>query len=249
MKLFSTLVLMRLVLGTAIVVGMSTESNAIIWRPGTMPETEARAEMQNVGKLRYTPLCVLGGSCIALGGKWVLTSRHGTQAWSASMLSVQFPALGDQVYWPKSVMLSPTSDLALLELDSDVEGAGSIRWTREDAVGKSVWLGGFGVSGPIPQQRVAGVFYSGYNTVDRERGGKWSLKLQPTTDPAKPNVSVALMDSGSPLFLKTERGWRLTGIASSVSSTDATKRRDRSNYARLGDAADWLIEHTEMQPD
>jgi hypothetical protein len=51
-----------------------------------------------LGKPLYSPLRVFGGSCIAIGGEWVLGSRHGTEKRAPELLAVSSPAPGKVVY-------------------------------------------------------------------------------------------------------------------------------------------------------
>lgn len=217
---------------------------AIVWRSDVVEiEAEQKGEMKQVGKVMYSPLRVFGGSCVAMGGKWVLTCRHGTEKWSAGNLRVSFPALGKESYAVKSVTLCGSSDLALLELKKEVKGAKEMKlYEGDEEVGKRVWIGGYGLCGPVDKIGLAGVFHSGHNRVDALRKGKLSISLGRPEDATteKDEALLALLDSGSPLFVETEEGWKLAGIASTASNGRTPNYGDQGNYARVSRELQWL---------
>ncbi|WP_200392921.1 trypsin-like serine protease [Roseibacillus ishigakijimensis] len=215
---------------------------AIVWQEESQPQKEATGPMRNVGQLLYSPLRVLGGSCVLLDGRWVLTSRHGTEKWQADFLAVKFPALETKALAIKAIHFPPTGDFALLELTEKVKEHESISLAKEKTPvqGRRVWLGGFGKSGPVGDCHFHGVFRGGYNRIDQERGGKWSCDLSPPGKGEEQEVTVAQMDSGSPLFVETAQGWQLCGIASTASNGKNPGYGNRSNYAKIAPALGWL---------
>ncbi|MEM1084272.1 MAG: hypothetical protein AAGI48_09125 [Verrucomicrobiota bacterium] len=216
-------------------------AEAMVWQEGATPQKEPEGEMRQVGKVLYSPLKVFGGSCVAIGGKWVMTSRHGTDKWKPRMLHVTFPALADTVYEVKEVHFPKSGDLAMLELKKKVRGADELELAvGVDAVGKRVWLGGFGMSGPVGKVGIGGRFRAGFNRVDEVRGGKWSISLSKKGEGEDPEVVLATLDSGSPMFVETKEGWRLCGIASTASNRNNPGYGDRGNYARVDEAVEWL---------
>lgn len=190
---------------------------AIVWR-GDLADApvKAEAEMAQVGKVFYSPVKIFGASCLALGGKWVLTCRHGTDKWSGLGMSVSFPALGKASYQVGKVIFSEEGDFALLKLKKVVSKAKPVKFfAGQVAKGQRVWIGGFGKAGPVGNVKAGGVFHAGHNRVDGLRGGKISISLsKPEDDSAEKDEAIlSLFDSGSPLFVETKEGWRLAGVA------------------------------------
>ncbi|MGC6426104.1 MAG: hypothetical protein ACON5H_03800 [Akkermansiaceae bacterium] len=219
-------------------------AHAIVWRADlrTLP-TAQMAEMKQVGKVFYSPLKVFGGSCYALGGRWVLTCRHGTDKWSASMLKVQFPALGKEILEIQGIVFPAHGDFALLELAKPLKSAKApVLFVGKATPNQRAWLGGFGKSGPVGQLDGNGEFHAGHNRVDGIRNNKVSLTLgqpdDPSTEPDE--ASLAIFDSGSPLFLEVEGKWRLAGIASTASNGSNPGYGDRANYARISTVVGWI---------
>jgi len=201
--------------------------------------------MKQAGKVYYSRLQVFGGSCVALGGEWVLTCRHGTERWSADALRVRFPALGDEKYRVKRVVLCQDADLALFELQEPVKDAEELAvYPGGRQRGKRAWIGGFGLSGPTGHLETVGAFRAGHNRIDGIRREKLSISLSKpdAADCESDEALPATFDSGSPLFLKTEDGWRLAGIASTASNRSKPTYGDRGNYARVAPQVDWLQE-------
>ncbi|GHC40317.1 trypsin-like peptidase domain-containing protein [Roseibacillus persicicus] len=220
---------------------LTLPASAIVWQEDAEPQTEQEGEMRNVGKVFYSPLQVHGGTCLALGGKWVLTCRHGTEKWPPEFIRVSFPALEKKVYKVKKIHFPESGDLALLELGSKVKDIEKITFAeKEKIVGMKVWLGGFGKSGPAGDSKLNGTFHGGYNRVDKESGGKWSLSLSKKGEGEKQEATVAIMDSGSPLFVETKDGWKLCGIASTASNGTNPSYGDRSNYAKVQEGVKWI---------
>lgn len=220
------------------------EASAIVWRADVeVVETRAKGEMRQAGQLLYSPLRVFGGSCIAIGGEWVLTSRHGTDKWAAELLRVRFPSLGGGAYLVKEVIFPERGDLALLKLSKAVAGAKPIEFFGSDQeVGERVWIGGFGLSGPAGEVVGRGAFHSGHNRIDRIRDGKLTISLGRPGDEAveEHEATIALLDSGSPMFVQTADGWVLAGIASSASNAADPGYGDRGSYARVSVVREWL---------
>ena len=219
-------------------------SEAIVWR-GDLKEAESRQkdEMAQVGKVFYSPLRVFGGSCLAMGGKWVLTSRHGTDKWPPQFLAVEFPGLGKERYSVVEIVFPKEGDYALLKLAKEVKKAKAPEVFKGEATkGQRVWIGGFGKSGPVGKVGNGGKFFSGHNKVDGLRGGKISISLSKPDDQSaeKDEAMLAIYDSGSPMFVETKDGWRLAGVASTASNGRDPGYGDRGNYARLKDGADWI---------
>jgi len=218
---------------------------AIVWR-GDIPEvqTEAKDEMKQVGKVYYSQLKFFGGSCVALGGKWVLTSRHGTDKWKAGFLKVEFPALSKKIYEIEKIHFPKTGDLALLELKRKVKGAKEIPTfgRKEPKKNQRAWIGGFGLAGKTGKVDRSGDFHAGHNRVDGMRGGKISISLSKADDKTcEPQECVlAMFDSGSPIFLETSSGWQLAGIASTATNTTNPKEGDRGGYAPIYPALSWM---------
>ncbi|BCX46177.1 serine protease isoform1 precursor [Haloferula helveola] len=216
-------------------------AGAIVWQKGAEPQKVQEGEMKNAGKLLYSPLRVLGGSCVALGGRWALTSRHGTDEWKPEMLAVSFPAISDAVYRVKAVHFPAAGDLALLELDKKVDGAAELELdTVEDRTGKRAWLGGFGFSGEAGSIGGAKGFVGGFNRVEAYRKGKLSIRLSKEGEGETPEVLPARMDSGSPLFVEVEGKWRLAGIASTVTNSRNPGTGDWGNYTRISPVEGWI---------
>lgn len=209
----------------------------IVWR-GDLEEApvKAEAEMAQVGKVFYSPLRVFGASCLALGGEWALTCRHGTDKWSGVGMSVSFPALGKGSYRVEKVIFPEKGDFALLKLKKAVPKAKKIKFFEGKVLkGQRVWIGGFGKAGPVGQVKAGGKFHAGHNRVDGLRGGKISISLSKPGDETaeKDEAMLALFDSGSPLFVETKEDWKLAGVASTASNGRNPGYGDRGNYARL----------------
>ncbi|MGJ8697378.1 MAG: trypsin-like serine protease [Verrucomicrobiaceae bacterium] len=218
--------------------------SGIVWRGDVGEvEREQRGEMSQTGKVFYSPLRVFGGSCYALGGKWVLTCRHGTEKWKAGMLKVGFPALGEETFAVKRVVYPEKGDFALLELEKAVKGAKKVSFfTGKAEKGQRAWLGGFGLGGPVGQAKTRGEFHAGHNRVDGLRGGKISISLGKADDATteKDEATIALFDSGSPLFLEVKGAWQLAGVASTASDGMNPKVGDRGNYAPVAEVVKWI---------
>ncbi len=219
--------------------------SAVVWRADLPePPREAKAEMQQVGKVHYSTLQILGGSCVAIGGPWVLTSRHGTEDWKAGSLRLSFPALGKDRYRVKKIHFPKKGDLALIELTKKVAGAKQLTLFAGNAAkkGQRVWIGGFGLSGPLRKVGLPGEFHAGFNRVDGLRRGKISISMSGEEDPTREEQEaiITAMDSGSPLFLRTKKGWELAGIASSASNRWSPEVGDRASFARVSQARLWI---------
>lgn len=227
-------------------------AEAIVWRGDVAAiETKASGEMKQVGKVYYSPLKVFGGSCLAMGDDWVLTSKHGTDKWAASWLQVRFPALGKKTYKVERIVLCPNADFALLKLKEAVPGAKPISlYKGDDEVGKRAWIGGFGKSGPVGTVGASGTFHEGHNKIEKLRGGKLSLKMSKPGDESieKDEATVARMDSGSPLFIQHKGQWKVAGIASSASNGVNPGYGDRGNYARVSKITDWIDTTIKTKP-
>lgn len=217
---------------------------AIVWRADLEEAPrEARDEMKQVGKVYFSPLKVFGASCLAMGGDWVLTCRHGTDKWSGVGMTVSFPALGKNSYKVEKVVFPEKGDFALLKLEKKVSKAKAVNFFEGEAKeGQRVWIGGFGLAGPVGKVKGGGAFHVGHNKVDGLRGGKISISLsKPEDDSAeKDEAMLSLFDSGSPLFLETKDGWRLAGVASTASNGKNPGYGDRGNYAQVVSVQEWL---------
>ena len=218
--------------------------HAIVWRADLKAApTKQKGEMKQVGKVFYSPFKVFGGSCLALGGKWVLTSRHGTDQWKPSFLTVEFPGLGKKRYKVEKVVFPKKGDIALMKLEKKVSGAKAVAlFTGKATKGQRVWIGGFGVSGPMGSVKPGGKFHSGHNRVDGIRGGKISISLGKPEDKMteKDEAILTLFDSGSPLFIEAKDGWQLAGVASTASNGRDPKYGDRGSYARTAGSVEWI---------
>lgn len=223
---------------------LTLPTHAIVWRADLeKPPRAQEAEMKQVGKVFYSPIKVFGGICYALGGKWVITSRHGTDQWSAAMLNVQFPALAKDILAVKRIVFPPKGDFALLELKKPLKLAKApILFKGKASPNQRAWLGGFGKSGPVGQVKGIGAFHAGHNRVDGIRNNKISLSLgKPDDKASEPDeATIALFDSGSPIFLEVNGKWQLAGIASTASNGSNPGYRDRANYARISTVAAWI---------
>lgn len=219
-------------------------ASGIVWRADIKSaEAKQRDEMKQVGKVYYSPLKVFGGSCYSLGGKWVLTSRHGTEKWNAKMLAVDFPELGKSRYSVKRVVFPEKGDFALLELDKKVRAAKAVTLFKAKATkGQRAWIGGFGRSGPAGKVEAGGTFYAGHNRVDGIRNDRISISLSKPEDETaeKDEATLALFDSGSPIFLEVNGKWQLSGIASTATNGNNPGYGDRGNYARISTIAEWI---------
>lgn len=159
------------------------------------------------------------------------------------MLRVTFPALDHTIYQVENVILPDDGDMAVLQVGQPVRGAKEITlYERDDEVGKRVWIGGFGISGPAGKLGVGGKFHAGHNRIDQLRKGKLTITLSKPDDPRveKDEATLALMDSGSPMFVETDRGWQLAGIASSASNGSHPSYGDPGSYARISTAREWV---------
>lgn len=218
----------------------------IVWRSDVEAvATKAEGEMKQVGQLLYSPLRVFGGSCIAIGGEWVLTSRHGTDKWTAEFLRVRFTALDGVAYQVRRIVLPKSGDFALLELEKAVPGVKKIVLHAGDQeVGKRVWIGGFGLSGPARKITGRGKFHAGHNRIDKIRNGKLTISLSRPDDATaeKDESTISLLDSGSPMFVETGDGWELAGIASTASNSADPGYGDRGSYARVSTVRKWIME-------
>ena len=224
---------------------LSSYSHAIVWRGDIETvESQQTGVMKNVGKVLYSPLQIFGGSCILIDKKWVLTSRHGTDKWDASFLKLKFPALTkDKVYQVKTVHLHPKHDIALLELKRSVRGSEKVDFfTGQAKQGELVQIGGFGMSGKAGKAKASGQFFSGHNRVDKIRKNKISISLsRPDHEDSEPDeATIAVFDSGSPLFLKKDTSWVLGGIASTASKGKNPTYGSRGSYARVSQVVDWI---------
>ena len=217
---------------------------AIVWEKGAEPEESHTGEMRRVGKLMYSPFKVVGGTCVAIGDKWVLTSRHGVRDWEKDSLTVSLPGLGKGGYSVKRIHFPEKGDLALLELSGKIGGFGKAGDAQlvsgANPVGVKVWLGGYGMSGPVGNVSLPGRFYSGYNRGDKERKGKWSISMSKPGQGENPEVTISACDSGSPLFVEHDGEWVLCGIASTASNSRNPGVGDRGSYAKVGPAVEWI---------
>ena len=233
----------RLLLLLLVLVSLGS-AQAIVWREDLEePPSKAEGLMKQAGKVYYSPLSVFGSSCIALGGRWVLTCRHGTEKWSGVGLRVDFPALGKERYEVKEIIYPEKGDFALLKLDKKVARAKKVSLFGGKAFqGQRAWLGGFGVAGPAGKVSGGGKFHAGHNRVDGLRGGKISISLGKPDDEISEDdeAIIALFDSGSPLFLNTKQGWLLAGVASTASNGRTPGYGDRGNYARVSEVKEWV---------
>ncbi|MEJ6634225.1 MAG: hypothetical protein QNL77_00795 [Akkermansiaceae bacterium] len=56
----------------------------------------------------------------------------------------------------------------------------------------------------------------------------------------KNEVTIALLDSGSPLFLEVAGKLQLAGVASTASNGSRSSYGDRGSYARISEIAEWI---------
>jgi len=223
----------------------SSFSHAVVWRADLKSvESKQIGVMKNVGKVLYSPLQIFGGSCILIDKKWVLASKHGTDRWDASFLKLKFPALTkDKVYEVKTVHLHDSLDIALLELKKSVRKSQTVDFfTGKAEKGMKVQIGGFGMSGKAGETKAAGDFFSGHNRVDGFRRNKISISLGRPDDPKTEadEATIAVFDSGSPLFLQHDKSWVLGGIASTASNMKNPNYGSRGNYARISQVTGWI---------
>ncbi len=218
--------------------------DAIVWRADlSEAPNEAKGEMKQVGKVHFSVLKVFGASCVALGGEWVLTCRHGTDQWSKVGMSVSFPSLGEKSYKVEKVIFPEKGDFALLKVDRKIPKTKVLSFFEgKIEKGQRVWIGGFGIAGPTGSAKEGGTFHAGHNRVDGMRGGKISISLSKPEDETveKDEATISRFDSGSPIFVETKGGWKLAGVASTASNGGNPGYGDRGNYARLSDLGDWL---------
>lgn len=218
-----------------------TAAHAVVHGQGAVAKRyfQAKGELTQVGKVLYSPLRVLGGSCVAIGGRWALTSKHGTDRWPADSLAVKFPFLdGDATYSVVAVSFPEKGDLALLKLDRVVDGAARVPIANDPPVsGAKVRLAGFGISGFVGNLEPPGRFSWGENTVEWAKNGRVRLILQTKE---RRSAILAKIDSGSPLFVKSDSGWELAGIGSSASHGANPKDGSRCTYAGLAQAKVWI---------
>ncbi len=230
---------------------VASDAWAIVWsNPERSNASEQSGVFRQVGRLKYTRLNVIGGSCVWIGGPWALTSRHGVEAWSASVLTVDFPAIDDTRYQVKAIHLPSkhTIDIALLHLDETPQEKNRIQLNDGPIPEKSrLLLGGYGVSGPVNQLRKVGQFHWGTNRLRsiNDREGRFALDQ---ADPNEPDESLpSMMDSGSPVFVGSEDEATLVGIV--VRVTNATKPRigDRATFTAVKSLKGWIDERTSTE--
>ncbi|MEN8849063.1 MAG: hypothetical protein ABF377_13460 [Akkermansiaceae bacterium] len=56
----------------------------------------------------------------------------------------------------------------------------------------------------------------------------------------KNEVTIALLDSGSPLFLEVAGKLQLAGVASTASNCSRSSYGDRGSYAWISEIAEWI---------
>ena len=200
--------------------------------------------MLRVGRIHYSPLKFMGGSCIYFGDKWVLTAGHCVKGWSLDKYVLSFPGLSrEKTFEVEAVNLHPERDLALLKLKKAPKRLKVFPIVRKSPVKNSrVWLGGFGLTGTIGETRRADGFRSGHNRVDGLRKKRISISLsEPGEDNAEPDeAAVSTFDSGSPLLVEESGQWKLAGIAATATRSKKVKPGLRSNYVDLAACADWI---------
>lgn len=221
-------------------------ADAVVWAdPEAEPPTEMTGPMQCVGRLRYTRLKVFGGSCVWIGDRWVLTSRHGVQGWAPGSLWVDFPGYGKPRYRVKVVHLPPdeTVDLALLELSQPLAfETPTPLATEPSAVGAPLLLGGFGFAGVAGKPTSTGKFHCGTNEVTSvsEREARFVLDAATTQRPRE--ALPAMFDSGSPVFEVRDEKTYLVGLTVRVSHGTNPTVGDQATMTLVAPLREWLRE-------
>mgnify|MGYP005755401351 CR=1 FL=1 len=147
--------------------------------------------------------------------------------------------------------LSGTDDLALVQLAEPVTDVAPVMIHREPAAGQQVWIMGRGATGngatgyPL-QSRNRTDLRQGFNALT-QAGGRWiayRFDAPPDADPLE--AATGSGDSGGPILVAAEDGWRLAGVAAwkrgQVVGTEIRQGRygEISYGVRLAHYAGWI---------
>ncbi|WP_419194863.1 trypsin-like peptidase domain-containing protein [Novipirellula herctigrandis] len=204
--------------------------------------------MQSVVKLHYTPLHVFGGCGVLVDSRHVLTAKHAVDSWPIEMVSI---AIGGEFFAAESIAKHPVKgvDLALIRLRRTVSD--SIDCQRvslcrsKPKAGDRVWLGGYGLSGWVGHALLGGNFASGHNRIEQvtNHRGKIRFDAPEAENTEGDEVFPALLDSGSPVFIRRGDSWLLVGITTTVSNRLSPSLGNHSHHELLAESRKWLDEN------
>ena len=227
---------------------VSLPIHALVWPVGSPPlSTDAPGPMRQAGSVHYSLFKVLGGSCVLISDRHLLTAAHGTRKWTASQLHIRLPHLTASKNHPvASIKNHPKADLALLTLKNPLSNLPTLTplVKKPPRKGTLVWLGGFGLSGPLGTPTLPGTFHHGTSQIQGHRRDRLILRLPPKAPemfPAVATAAAAKMDSGSPLFLYHRGQWHLAGLAlTSNHRLTQTNQPIRNTYLDLARYRTWI---------
>lgn len=235
---------MRTPLFLFVLLFVSSQARAVVWRADLKtPPTKQIAHFKHVGRLHYTRLELFGGTCVWIGDRWALTARHGVDDWKPTSLIVDFPAAGTQRFNVKSIHLpkDPKVDLALLELSGVPKLKQPLSWLGDGLVaGQRVTFGGYGLYGPVGTKHGLNRFHWGENELDSAdtKIARFSLSKPPKG--LDNEATVALMDSGSPVYTEVQGKPHLAGVIVRATGAGAPNYGDRATFTCLYEHVEWI---------
>lgn len=231
-----------------IVLLVNSQARAVVWRADLKaPPTKQTANWKHVGRLHYTRLELFGGTCVWIGDRWALTARHGVDDWKPSSLVVDFPAAEEQRFNVKSIHLPKDTkvDLALIELSDVPKLKQPLPLLRKALVaGQRVTFGGYGLFGPAGTKQGLNRFHWGENELDSADTKLARFSLSKPPQGLAGEATVALMDSGSPVFAELQGKPHLAGIIVRATGAAGPNYGDRATFTCLYEHLEWIKEVT-----